>query len=142
MLGLRYAKILVDLQAQIPARMFETILQCERNVPVALRAVHGLEEETVEIQPDIEVRLCSFLRENKFQLVSGPENEVRPCFRAHAYPVDPWRRDPGAICFDGHFEASRMKCIDERGIELEQGFATGTDYQGVIRVSWTPGPSG
>src|SRR5262249_3062102 len=79
---------LVRLQRQAPARMREAVVDGALRVGLALRAVHGLQEEMVEGERLEALGPRERLRVHELQLVAALEGEGRVRFRAHADPVD------------------------------------------------------
>jgi len=57
-----------------------------------------------------------------------PNDPIRSGFGAYANPVYTWGYGYRTIGFYGYFEPRLVKGIDQRLIQLEQGFAAGTDY--------------
>ena len=53
-----------------------------------------------------------------------------------ADPVQTWRRDLGAVGFDGDGEPVRVQRINQRGVKLEQRLAAGADDEAMVgRIS-------
>jgi len=62
--------------------------------------------------------------------VAGGLEDSGVGFWRYADPVDVCGGFYGAVGFDGDFYVFLVEGVDERGIELEEGFAAGADYVG------------
>ena len=100
---------------------------CRHDVPVG--AVHRLQPEVAEGEAVEAGRMRGgfTLGVDELELVARREPERRASLGAHADPVDPGRGGLRAVGFDGDLEADGVQRVDGEGVELEQGFAAGTD---------------
>ena len=76
------------LQTQAPLRMLETITDREPSILIALRTVHGLQEEVLKVEVLETFRLGARLREDQLQFVAGTKDKIASGLRADADPVD------------------------------------------------------
>ena len=118
------------LQTKSPARVLQTIVQCHAGVRFPRRSVHRLKEEVLEIEFLVHFRTCANLRENEFQFVPRAKFEFRMCFWAHTYPINVRTCGLGPICFDGYLEPDSVESIDQRLIQLEEGFTSSANNEG------------
>lgn len=104
---------LMQLQAEAPFGVGHAVVCGGLGVFGLLGAVHGLEEEVLEVQVlDVggrEVRLGV----DEFEFVAPGGQEAGAGFGADAEPVDAGGGLSGAVGFDGDHEAAGMEGVDE-----------------------------
>src|SRR5690348_14477121 len=118
--GLWNAEKLMRLQAEPPARMRQAVLERGPRVPLPVGPVHRLQKEMTEGQRLEPFRLGPDLRVDQLQLVSGPQQQLRPRFGAHADPVQPGGRKPSAVRLHRDLETFRVQRGHDRGIQLKE----------------------
>ena len=91
------------------------------------RPVHGLEQEPLEIQSLEASRVDARLRIHKLQLLPPLLNNGGLSLRTDADPVDSGWRWKGAISFQRNAEATGVKRLDQRFVDLKQWFTAGKD---------------
>ena len=117
----------MGLQAQAPLRVLHAVLDGLFGVGQAGGAVHGLQEEVLEVQV-FEARGQGVgLGVDQLEFVAAFDDDRRGAFGADADPVDAGRRLDGAVGFDGDGEAARVDDGEQGRVELQQGFAAGED---------------
>jgi hypothetical protein len=93
------------------------------------RPVQGLQEKVTEIEIKIVFRIDSILREQEFQLVSGPYGEPCAGFRADAHPINAGRRRQSPVCLYCNLETRVVEGSNEGLVELKQGLSSRSDQQ-------------
>ena len=119
------------LQAEAPLRMGLAVADCQFGVREAGRAVHGLQKEIAERESREFFRVGARLRKDQLQFVAGALNEFCIGLWADADPVQALRGGDGAVGFYGDFKIYGVQRIDQRRIELQQGFAACADDEGL-----------
>ena len=109
--------------------MPEAIVYRQRRMRLYPRAVQGLQEKVTEIEITIVFRIDPILREQEFQLVSGPHEEPGAGFRADADPVNAGRHRQSPVCLHCNLETRVVEGGDEGFVELKQGLSSGRDQQ-------------
>ena len=109
--------------------MLEAITDSAPSILVALRTIHGLQEEMLKVEILEALRLGARLRKDQLQFVAGAQDEIASSFRADAHPVDTtWRRE-GAVRFDRDIEFKLVEFSNYVLIELEQRLAAGANHE-------------
>src|SRR6266513_2881305 len=116
---LAYPRDLVRLQAELPLRMREAEADRQFSVLCAVRAVHRLHREAMEIEPDKVEWVEPVLRHDNLQLMSTGDDERCAGFWADADPVDAAGRQDRAVRLHRDLEIARMQRIDQRPIHLQ-----------------------
>ena len=85
------------------------------------------------------LRIPAGLGVDEFQFVASREFQRCTDLGAHADPVESGGSRLGSVCFHRDIEATSVQCVDNLGIELEQGFTARADNHAVLAVSVGPG---
>src|SRR5207302_177282 len=125
---LRDPQVLMRLQAQLPLRMGQAVLDGETGVLLALGPVHRLEQQVGEAEFLEQLRGRSLLRKYKLEIVAASQFQRCARLRADADPVQPRGSVLGAVGLDGYLEPGRMQGLDGGLVQLQQRFAAGADY--------------
>ncbi len=120
----------VDLDAQAPVGVGEAVGEGGLGVGEGVWAVHGLEETVGEVPVFDGFGKEGGLGVDEFELIAGGGDGFAAGLGADADPVDGGRDGHGAVGFDGDVEADGVEGVDEWCVELEEGFAAGTDDHG------------
>src|SRR5690606_39145516 len=94
------AYVFVGLQAQAPLRMLQAVLHGPFGVGQARGAVHGLQEEVLEIEVGERLGPRVQLRVDQLEFVAALDHYRRAALGADADPVDAGRRGQGAVGLD------------------------------------------
>ena len=78
------------------------------------------------------------LRIHELQLIAATLYDFRFRLGADADPVKARRRFDGAIALDANFKSSRVQCVDQRRIDLQQRFAAGANDVGLRALYFGP----
>src|SRR5690349_9949447 len=134
------AEEFVGLQTQSPSRMLQAVLNGQLSVSLAIGTVHRLQEKMLEGKALKLFRIDSRLREDEFQFIASPEEQLRSCLGTHTDPIEPRWRQPCTVRLDGDFEGEFVEHIDKFLVQLEERFAAGADNQRarVARRSYRP----
>lgn len=109
--------------------MFQAIGQRKCRIQFAGGSVHGLQEEMTELHLLKLFRLCSRLRVDKLQLIAAELLENCAGLWTDANPIEArWSRD-GSVCLHSYLEATCVQRINQLGVDLQKGFATGANYE-------------
>lgn len=81
----------------------------------------------VELEDDLGRQ--ALLRRHELQFVAAGQFEVGPGLRTHTDPIESLGGLAGAIGLDGDLEVGCVEGVDQRLVDLKQGFAAGTDDQ-------------
>jgi hypothetical protein len=74
------------------------------------------------------------LRIHELQFVAAGQFEVGPGLRTHTDPIEPLGGLAGAVGLDGDLEVGCVEGVDQRLVDLKQGFAAGTNDQRVTAL--------
>ena len=124
----------MGLETESPPRVLAAVACGELSVLLDVGAVHGLQEEVIEVEPLEFRRRDAVLREDELQLVAGALPDRGAGFRAHADPVESRWSLERAVRFDGNLEAEVVETVDQRRIELQE-WLTACDHNEALRRS-------
>jgi len=119
------------LEAESPGGVGEAILEGEAGVLGGVWAIHGLEEEVLEVEAGEVFGERERLGVDEFEFVASGEVEGRAGFWADADPIEVGWRGLCAVGLDGDFEVELMERVDGGVVELEEGLAAGADDEGL-----------
>lgn len=120
---------LVRLQAETPPRVRQAIRHRGSQGCGSVGPVHGLQEETGEVETLVARGIRARLRIHQLQFVTALLHQRRTGLGTHTDPVDAaWRRD-GAIGLHGDLEIPLMNRFEQRFVQLQQRLATGEHNQ-------------
>ena len=122
------------LERQAPFRPLHR--QANRRVdrPLAVGAVHRLDQEMAEI-PAFELgRIDSVLGPDQLQFVARALDDLGPGLGADADPVEPADRRQRAVGLDRDSEAALVQRVDQRAVELKHRLAAGHHRQPLLRA--------
>lgn len=137
----------MGLDAELPLRMLETVLQSKPGVIGLIRSVHGLQVEVLEFQLFEALRQSAFLRKYQLELTPTPYQKLGARFGTYTDPIDAFWNRLGSVRLHGDHETLRMKRCDQGLIELKKWFPASADNESprprraIGRLTRTPHPS-
>ena len=103
-----------------------------------MRAIHGLEEEALELPALEGGGIDARLGIDQLELLSGVLDHRDLALGADADPVDAGRAGEGAVGFQGDAEAPGVQGVDEGDIHLQQRLPAGQHHEPAV----SPAPPG
>lgn len=115
------------LQAQAPLRMRHAVCDCEFGICGAAGAIHGLQEEVIEVQRQKLAWVERGLRIDELKFVSAALNQRSAGLGAYADPIQSLWSGDGSIGLDRDLETADVQCFNKDWVELKQGLSTRAD---------------
>lgn len=117
----------MQLKAQAPLRMSETVFYGKTDIASTIKTIHGLKKEVPKIHLRITRRFRAFLRIYEFEFVSPLQTHFCTGFRTYTYPIDTIGRRQRSVRLDGHFHSGIVQRINEMPVKLEERLSTCAD---------------
>lgn len=127
----------MGLQTETPLRVPQAVVDRGARIALDLWSIHRLQQKLLEVEAGEFLRHRARLRVNELQLVAGELLEGGTRLGAHAEPVNSRWRDHCAVGLDRDLEPALLQRVNERFVELQQGFAAGAhDQPWPVGATW------